>query len=258
MASINSLVKRKQFLWLGIVLAAVGVVGGGGWYLADVRYDGTSPAQSENEPAPDMTGVVDSTFDQKVQQHATTEMQATASDMRKQYEQMRSELDLLSKGQSDYQKQINKLSQDNAALSAQVSALGARPVTAAGEPAPQPPEPAPGPEGEPQPVAFPPQTQMQPGAVPPPTAFYPGNGVTPPPQVQYQPIPVPNQLRRQSFPVRKRGGRPCRTSHPAASPNPCSSRALTPTRPSPVTSPRCRCSCASPDTLRCPTAKTTT
>jgi len=31
MASINSVVKRKQFIWLGIVLATVGVVGGGGW-----------------------------------------------------------------------------------------------------------------------------------------------------------------------------------------------------------------------------------
>jgi conjugal transfer pilus assembly protein TraB len=196
-ASINAVVKRKQFVWLGIVLATVGGVGGGGWYLADARYDSASPAQVEGEPAPDMTGVVDSTFDAKVQQHATTEMQATASDMKKQYEQMRSELDLLSKGQSDYQRQIDKLNQDNAALASQVSALGVKPVTASGEPAPQPPVPAPGPEGEPQPVAFPPQSQA--GAVPPPTAFYPGNGVTPAPQVQYQSIPVPNQLRRQSF-----------------------------------------------------------
>ena len=39
MASINSVVKRKQFIWLGIVLATVGVVGGGGWYLADARYE---------------------------------------------------------------------------------------------------------------------------------------------------------------------------------------------------------------------------
>ena len=197
MASINAVVKRKQFVWLGIVLATVGVVGGGGWYLADARYDSASPAQGEGEPAPDMTGVVDSTFDAKVQQHATTEMQATASDMKKQYEQMRSELDLLSKGQSDYQRQIDKLNQDNAALASQVSALGVKPVTASDEPAPQPLVPAPGPEGEPQPVAFPPQSQA--GAVPPPTAFYPGNGVTPAPQVSYQSIPVPNQLRRQSF-----------------------------------------------------------
>lgn len=163
MASINSVVKRKQFLWLGIVLATVGVVAGGGWYLAEVRYDSTSPAEGESEPAPNMTGVVDSTLDAKVQQHATTEMQATASDMKKQYGQMRLELDLLSKEQANYQHQIDKLTQDNAALSAQVSALGVKPVTASGEPAPQPPVPAPGPEGEPQPVAFPPQTQ---GAVP--------------------------------------------------------------------------------------------
>lgn len=195
MASINSVVKRKQFIWLGIVLATVGVVGGGGWYLADARYEGSSDAAAAGEPAPDMTGVVDSTFDQKVQQHATTEMQATASEMQKQYAEMRRELELLSKGQAGYQHQIDKLSQDNAALSAQVSALGAKPVTASGEPAPQPPVPAPGPEGEPQPTGFPPQT----GAVPPPTAFYPGNGVTPPAQVQYQPIPVFGVLRRLSL-----------------------------------------------------------
>lgn len=29
MASINAVVKRKQFIWLGIVLATLGVVGGG-------------------------------------------------------------------------------------------------------------------------------------------------------------------------------------------------------------------------------------
>lgn len=127
MASINSVVKRKQFIWLGIVLATVGVVGGGGWYLADARYEGSSDAAAAGEPAPDMTGVVDSTFDQKVQQHATTEMQATASEMQKQYAEMRRELELLSKGQAGYQHQIDKLSQDNAALSAQVSALGRNP-----------------------------------------------------------------------------------------------------------------------------------
>lgn len=196
MASINAIVKRKQFVWLGIVLSTLGVVGGGGWYLAEARYEGTEAVQATDEPAPDMTGVVDSTFDQKVQQHATTEMQATAAGMQKQYDAMRREMELLSKGQADYQRQIDKLNGDNAALADQVKALGAKPVTGSGEPAPQPPSPPPGPEGEPQPVGFPPQGR---GAVPPPTAFYPGNGVTPPPQVSYQSIPVPNQVRRKTF-----------------------------------------------------------
>ena len=197
MASINSVVKRKQFVWLGIVLVAVGSVAGGGWYLADARYESSSDKPAMDEPAPDMTGVVDSTFDQKVQQHATTEMQATAAGMQKQYDEMRRELELLSKGQAGYQRQIDKLNQDNAALSAQISALGLKPATQSGEPAPQPPSPPPGPEGEPQPASFPPPGQG--GAVPPPTSFYPGNGATPPPQMQYQSIPVPNQIRRQTF-----------------------------------------------------------
>lgn len=197
MASINSVVKRKQFIWLGIVLVTVGTIAGGGWYLADARYESSNDKQGVDEPAPDMTGVVNSTFDQKVQQHATTEMQVTAAGMQKQYDEMRRELELLSKGQVSYQRQIDQLNQDNAALSAQVTALGLKPVSTSGEPAPQPPSPPPGPEGEPQPASFPPSEPG--GVVPPPTSFYPRNGAPLPPQVQYQPVPVPNQIRRQTF-----------------------------------------------------------
>lgn len=151
---------------------------------------------AEQEPVPDMTGVVDTTFDDKVRQHATTEMQVTAAQMQKQYEEIRRELDVLNKQRGDDQRRIEKLGQDNAALAEQVKALGANPVTATGEPVPQMPASPPGPEGEPQPgntpVSFPPQGSV---AVPPPTAFYPGNGVTPPPQVTYQSVPVPNRIR---------------------------------------------------------------
>lgn len=218
MASINSVVKRKQFIWLGIVLATVGVVGGGGWYLADARYEGSSDAAAAGEPAPDMTGVVDSTFDQKVQQHATTEMQATASEMQKQYAEMRRELELLSKGQAGYQHQIDKLSQDNAALSAQVSALGAKPVTASGEPAPQPPVPAPGPEGEPQPTGFPPQTG--------PSRRRPRSILVTASRRRRRcstsPSPYPTSCAGSLLPTATRVKvRPCRTSRRAASPNRC-------------------------------------
>lgn len=195
MASINTIVKRKQYLWLGIVVVGAASAIGGALYLSDVDMSGNGEAVAEQEPVPDMTGVVDTTFDDKVRQHATTEMQVTAAQMQKQYEEIRRELDVLNKQRGDDQRRIEKLGQDNAALAEQVKALGANPVTATGEPVPQMPASPPGPEGEPQPgntpVSFPPQGSV---AVPPPTAFYPGNGVTPPPQVTYQSVPVPTKL----------------------------------------------------------------
>ncbi len=200
MASINTIVKRKQYLWLGIVVVGAASAIGGALYLSDVDMSGNGEAVAEQEPVPDMTGVVDTTFDDKVRQHATTEMQVTAAQMQKQYEEIRRELDVLNKQRGDDQRRIEKLGQDNAALAEQVKALGANPVTATGEPVPQTPASPPGPEGEPQPgntpVSFPPQGSV---AVPPPTAFYPGNGVTPPPQVTYQSVPVPNRIQRKVF-----------------------------------------------------------
>ncbi|EOD1554887.1 TrbI/VirB10 family protein [Escherichia coli] len=176
MASINTIVKRKQYLWLGIVVVGTASAIGGALYLSDVDMSGNGETVAEQEPVPDMTGVVDTTFDDKVRQHATTEMQVTAAQMQKQYEEIRRELDVLNKQRGDDQRRIEKLGQDNAALAEQVKALGANPVTATGEPVPQMPASPPGPEGEPQPgntpVSFPPQGSV---AVPPPTAFYPGN-----------------------------------------------------------------------------------
>lgn len=200
MASINTIVKRKQYLWLGIVVVGAASAIGGALYLSDVDMAGNGEAVAEQEPVPDMTGVVDTTFDDKVRQHATTEMQVTAAQMQKQYEEIRRELDVLNKQRGDDQRRIEKLGQDNAALAEQVKALGANPVTATGEPVPQTPASPPGPEGEPQPgntpVSFPPQGSV---AVPPPTAFYPGNGVTPPPQVFARQGEVMNPLQYVPF-----------------------------------------------------------
>ncbi|WP_352218541.1 conjugal transfer pilus assembly protein TraH [Escherichia coli] len=151
MASINTIVKRKQYLWLGIVVVGAASAIGGALYLSDVDMSGNGEAVAEQEPVPDMTGVVDTTFDDKVRQHATTEMQVTAAQMQKQYEEIRRELDVLNKQRGDDQRRIEKLGQDNAALAEQVKALGANPVTATGEPVPQTPASPPGPEGEPQP-----------------------------------------------------------------------------------------------------------
>lgn len=134
MASINTIVKRKQYLWLGIVVVGTASAIGGALYLSDVDMSGNGETVAEQEPVPDMTGVVDTTFDDKVRQHATTEMQVTAAQMQKQYEEIRRELDVLNKQRGDDQRRIEKLGQDNAALAEQIKALGANPVTATGEP----------------------------------------------------------------------------------------------------------------------------
>ena len=127
-----------------------------------------------------------------------TEMQVTAAQMQKQYEEIRRELDVLNKQRGDDQRRIEKLGQDNAALAEQVKALGANPVTATGEPVPQMPH---RPAGRRTGQETPPYPSRRRGsvAVPPPTAFYPGNGVTPPPQVTYQSVPVPNRIQRKVF-----------------------------------------------------------
>ncbi len=162
--------KRKQFLWLGIVIVGSVSAIGGALYLSDMDMSGNTDAVAEQEPVPDMTGVVDTTFDDKVRQHAT-KMQVTAAQMQKRSEEIRRGMDVLNKQRGDDQRRIEKLGQENAALAEQVKALGANPVTVTGA-LPQMPASPPGPEGEPQPgnapVAFPPQGA---GVVPPPTAF---------------------------------------------------------------------------------------
>ncbi|MFP1464112.1 conjugal transfer protein TrbB [Escherichia coli] len=72
MASINTIVKRKQFLWLGIVIVGSVSAIGGALYLSDMDMSGNTDAVAEQEPVPDMTGVVDTTFDNKVRRHPAT------------------------------------------------------------------------------------------------------------------------------------------------------------------------------------------
>ncbi|RRE94170.1 conjugal transfer protein TraB [Klebsiella pneumoniae] len=79
MANFNTLIKRKQYIWLGLIPGGAAAVGGG-LYLSDLNMSSDEEAPAQGEPAPDMTGVVDSSFNSKVEQHATTEMQATAAD----------------------------------------------------------------------------------------------------------------------------------------------------------------------------------
>ena len=256
MANFNTLIKRKQYIWLGLILAGGAAAVGGGLYLSDLNMSSDEEAPAQGEPAPDMTGVVDSSFNSKVEQHATTEMQATAADLNKRFESLQGEVDLLSKARTADQIRIDKLSSDNESMQNQLKALGVKPAVSGGEPAPTPPSPPPGPEGEPQPASYPPQTGA---AVPPPTAFYPGTGMTPPPQVSYQSVPVPNQIQRKTFSYDKGKKRShCRTFRRGALQKACLSRGQMPTRLLPGMNQLYRCSCVSPVAWKCQTAKPTT
>jgi conjugal transfer pilus assembly protein TraB len=127
MANFNTLIKRKQYIWLGLILAGGAAAVGGGLYLSDLNMSSDEEAPAQGEPAPDMTGVVDSSFNSKVEQHATTEMQATAADLNKRFDSLQGEVDLLSKARSADQIRIDKLSSDNEAMQNQLKALVASP-----------------------------------------------------------------------------------------------------------------------------------
>ncbi|STU47306.1 conjugal transfer pilus assembly protein TraB [Klebsiella pneumoniae] len=134
MANFNTLIKRKQYIWLGLILAGGAAAVGGGLYLSDLNMSSDEEAPAQGEPAPDMTGVVDSSFNSKVEQHATTEMQATAADLNKRFDSLQGEVDLLSKARTADQIRIDKLSSDNEAMQNQLKALGVKPAVSGGEP----------------------------------------------------------------------------------------------------------------------------
>lgn len=54
MASINTIVKRKQYLWLGIVVVGAASAIGGALYLSDVDMSGNGETVAEQEPVPDI------------------------------------------------------------------------------------------------------------------------------------------------------------------------------------------------------------
>ncbi len=246
MASINTIVKRKQYLWLGIVVVGTASAIGGALYLSDVDMSGNGETVAEQEPVPDMTGVVDTTFDDKVRQHATTEMQVTAAQMQKQYEEIRRELDVLNKQRGDDQRRIEKLGQDNAAPAEQVKATvlipSRRPVSLYRRCLPhRPARKANHSRNTPYPSAAGQRCCSTADGV------LSRNGVTPPPQVTYQSVPVPNRIQRKVFTRNEGKQGPSLPYIPSGS----FAKAMLiegrmPMPLSPVMNPRCRCSCVSP------------
>ncbi|MFN1149584.1 F-type conjugal transfer pilus assembly protein TraB [Serratia liquefaciens] len=192
MGNINTQVKRRQVTILAGLVAVLVCAGGLGWYFTTMSFTGARHEQVD-EPAPDMTGVVDSTFDGKVQQSAITQTQVTQAELKTQYDRMQKDMADLKKQREEDQARMGKLEDENNQLRMDMShANFDAPV---GEPAPNAAAPAPG--------SIPTPT---PGTVPPPTAFYPGIGtgeITQGP-VSYVKTPTPGKLESKVFDYSKK------------------------------------------------------
>lgn len=175
MANINALVKRKQVALLIAAVLGISLAVGTGWYASTLSIRKEAKAKAAREPAPDMTGVVNATFDDKVQRSAITESQVTNKAVRKEMNTLRKELDALSRDRKGDQQRINSLEEENKLLQTQLDAAGNAPT------------------GEPMPTL---STALPGNGVPPPTQFYPGAGVPVQGETTFAPLP----------PMQKAGG----------------------------------------------------
>lgn len=192
MTNINLLVKRKQYLWIGVITLVIALMVASGAFLSGLS---SSKAPTDNqEPPPDLTGVVDTTFDQKVSQHAITQTQAAQIEILRRFKALEQKIDHIGKTHSEDKQQLEELSKENKRLTQQIKTEEQK-----GDPViPFPNTP----EGEPAPGQFPPVMPHGQGA--PPTAFYSGLGDVPLPQIQTQSVPLPGELVRHTFAVPER------------------------------------------------------
>ena len=168
MANINAWARNKQWLLLSGILVAMGAAGAGGWYLSqrslgsqDKMSKGTQVAK---EPAPDMTGVVNQSFDDKLQRSAITQTQTDNKEVHAALDAVRKELSALARERKQDGQRLANLEQENGALKTQLAQGGG--LIAAGGTA----------GGEPLPTSSTVPATTTLGSIPPPTAFYPPNG----------------------------------------------------------------------------------
>ncbi|EKP0313599.1 F-type conjugal transfer pilus assembly protein TraB [Aeromonas veronii] len=179
MANINALTKRNQIALFVAVLFALAAAVGGGWYIstADKRK---ADSLATKEPVPDMTGVVNKTFDDKVQESAVTEFQRVNKEMREELVAIRKEMGMLSRERNTDQQRLATLEQENSALKLTLSGQADTPN---GEPVPTAAAAAT--------IAGAPVTTT--GDIPPPTHFYSGMGTPVQGSMTMQPMaPMPN------------------------------------------------------------------
>lgn len=169
MASVNKIVRRRQLLLLTAILLGLGLAVGGTWKISQMQFEKKTPARpAKGEPAPDMTGVVNQSFDGKVQRSAIAEAQRLNKETQSQIKSMRTEIGLLGRDLKGSQDRIRELEEENKLLQTRKDAA----VNFENQ------------NGEPLPGDLRPGGRITPvGAVPPPTDYWPVQGGQPVPPV---------------------------------------------------------------------------
>ncbi|MED7793157.1 F-type conjugal transfer pilus assembly protein TraB [Klebsiella aerogenes] len=167
MANLNKIIKRRQVaLFIAI---ALGVVVGGGvtWGISTMNLKREKAATKPKEPPPNLTGVVNDTFDSKVETSAVAEAKRINHDTQQQLKTMHNQMSALSRDLKNNQEEVNALKDENQLLQTQLDAYKNAPSSLddAGIPVPGADVTRPG--------------GRKPGEIPPPTDFWPVGNATP-------------------------------------------------------------------------------
>ncbi|ETO41110.1 TrbI/VirB10 family protein, partial [Morganella sp. EGD-HP17] len=161
MANINVKTRRKQVVVLIAVLCGLGVTGGVAWYLGQPVKPS---AKAAPKPAPNMTGVVSSSFDKKLEGAAVANLQETASEADKKIRAFSGRIDKLEQTNKAYRDKIEQQEKDLSVLQEQLTELQSERAFPSADTG-----------GNGQTGGMP---TLNTGAgqpvIPPPTAFYPG------------------------------------------------------------------------------------
>lgn len=147
MANVNKVVRRRQVALLIALILGIGAGGVGTWMVSEMNLKKAPPAKApKGEPAPDMTGVVNQSFDNKVQRSAIAEAQRLNKETQTEIKKLRTEMGLIGRDLKGSQDRIRELEDENKLLQTQLEAgknfdsLNAEPLPGAlasqGKPAP--------------------------------------------------------------------------------------------------------------------------
>lgn len=121
MANVNKIVRRRQLaLFIALVLG-IGAGGAGTWMVSEMNLKKAPPAKApKGEPAPDMTGVVNQSFDNKVQRSAIAEAQRLNKETQAEIKKLRTEMGIIGRDLKGSQERIRELEDENKLLQTQM------------------------------------------------------------------------------------------------------------------------------------------